>query len=362
MSDNYRGGIISYAAGSFMVKWDILNQHVRTNNLRLQPGDDVNVFINLECVLRNLSLQKGLSQTVSFHKQEMVIELESSILNLMGMYRTYFLKEKCNVKMYFYITDLTDGSQEMETYNKYYRSFYRNKYMKNPQFKYVGELLNQVVLPEVELILLYVPGCYMLRSKNFDSSLIPQIVSTFSNSKNVIVTGDIFDTLYLFNPNFMTLYIKRRFNNFAVISDIDSAIQSIVKGESPFDLTIFNSEMYYRLLLAVKGSKIRNIQSAKGFGYGKLINILKKGLDAGVVIRDFGSIDSIIDIFPENYRESVKTSFRCTSFDTQYDMLTDVDKQYIESQIVDKIDMKSLEALNSRRFINYPINLHALVN
>ena len=360
--DDYKEGQLSFAAGSFMVKWDILNQHVHINPIKLQPGDNVNVFINLECVLRNLSLQKGLSRMLSFHKQKMVVELESSILNLMAMYRMYFHKEKCNTRLYFYITTLNDSSQQMEVYNKYYRSFYRNKYMKNPQFKYIGELLDKVIIPEVELILFYVPGCYLLKADTFDSSIIPQVVSTFSDSKNVIVTGDVFDTLYLFNPNFMTLYIKRRFQHFSVVSDIDTSIQSIVKGESPFDLTIFNSEMYYRLLLAVKGSKIRNIQSTKGFGYGKLMNILQHGIDNGNVIRDFESLDSIIDLFPENYRESIRTSFKCTDIDTQFNLLSDIDIQNIKSQIVDKSDNQSLDMLNNRRFLEFPINLQGLVN
>lgn len=362
MSDEYKGGRISFAAGSFMVKWELLNRHIGQHPLNPQPGDDLNIFINLECVLRNLSMQKGLAYTLSFHKQEMVIELESSILNLMAMYRTYFSKVRvCNVKMYFYITDLNDNDQQMQVYNKYYRSFYRNKYMKNPQFKPIGELLNQVIIPEIELILLYVPGCYLVKSKTFDSSVIPYIISTFSNSKNVIITGDVFDTLYLLNPNFITLYIKRRFQHFSIISDIDSSIQSIVKEESPFDLTIFRSEMYYRLLLAVKGSKIRNIQSSKGFGYGKLMNILKSGLSNGTVIHDFTSIDSIINIFPENYRESIRSAFMCTSIDTQSDLLSDIDIDNIKSQIIDKSDMQSLEVLNARRFVEYPIDLNGLI-
>lgn len=361
MMDEYKSGRVSLAAGSLMLKWEIMNMHIDNHAMRLQPGDDVNVFINLESVIRNLSLQKNLNSLITFHKQQFVIELESSILNLMAMYRMYFTKRKCNPKMYFYITDLGDDAQQMEVYNKYYRSFYKNKYMKNPQFKQVGELLNSVVIPEIELILFYVPGCYLIRAKTFDGSVIPRIIASHTGYKNVIVTGDVFDTLYLFDPDFITLYIKRRYQYFSVTSDIDETVQSIVKDQSPFDLTIFNSEMYYRLLLAVKGSKIRNIQSTKGFGYGRLMNILKEGMDNGLVIRDFESLDSIIQLFPENYRENLKNAFTCTSISTQFDLLSDVDKSLVYDQIIDKVDMQSLDALNNRRFLDYPINLQALV-
>lgn len=359
--EKYISGI-GASAGSYMLKWNLMDQHVHTHPINIQPMDEVNIFINLECVLKNLTLQKNLQSLVNFHKQKLVIELESAILNLMANYRMYFEKEKCFPKLYFYITDLHENEQQMKIYNKYYRNFYHNRYMVNPQFRGIGEVLRDIILPEIKLILYYVPGCYYLESNTFDSSIIPYIVSTFSNSKNIIITGDVFDTLYLFNPNFLPIYIKRRFQHFNVYSDIDGVIQSIVKDESPFDLTIFNSEMYYRLLLSIKGSKIRNIKSAKGFGYGKFMNILKDGIEKDIVLKDFESIDSIIQLFPENYRNDIKTAFQCTSIDTQYNLLSETDIDNIKSQIIDKIDIKSVESLNNKRFLEFPINLQGLLN
>lgn len=352
---------IGVVAGSLMLKWDLLNRHVHSHPINIQPGDEVNVFINFESVLRNLGLQKGLTSTVSFHKQQIVIELESAILNLMASYRMYFKKEKCIPKMYFYYTDLGDTTQEMTVYNKYYRTYYHNRYMANPQFRLMGEVMNSIVVPEVELILSYVPDCYFIRARTFDGSLIPQVISTFSSNKNVIITGDVFDTLYMFNPNFLTIYIKRRFQHFNVMSTVEEVVQSIVKNESPFDLTLFNSEMYYRLLLSIKGSKIRNIRSAKGFGYGKFISLLKQGVDKDIVLRDFESLDSIIELFPPSYRDDIRQAFQCTSIDTQFSLLNNVDIEDIKTQIVDKADTESLEALNNKRFCEMPINLPMLL-
>lgn len=353
---------IGVSAGSYMLKWSVLDQHIHQHPIHIQTMDEVNVFINLECVLQNLSMQRGLNSYITFNKQKFVIELESSILNLIANYRMYFQKEKCFPKLYFYITSLKDNEQQMKIYNKFYRDFYHNQYMNNPSFKSIGNIIKDIVLPEIKLILFYVPGCYYLESDVFDSSIIPQIVSTFNNSKNIIISGDIFDTLYAFNPNFIPIYIKRRFSNCSVFSRIEDIVSSIVKGESPFEISIFNSEMYYRLLLSVKGNKIRNIKSAKGFGYGKLMNILSEGIKNDIVLKDFESINSIIELFPEQYQEEIKIAFQCMSIDTQYNLLGESDIKKIKSQIVDKIDIKSVEALNNKRFIDYPINIQGLIN
>lgn len=362
MMEKYIPGI-GVVAGSLMLKWNLLDQHVHNHPINIQPGDEVNVFINFESVLRNLGNQKGLTSAVSFHKQKIVIELEAAIINLAASYKMYFHKENCRPKIYFYHTDLgNDNIQEMKEYNKYYRSYYHNRYMNNPQFRLMGDVMNRIIIPEVELILSYVPDVYFIKTKTFDGSIIPNMISTFSSAKNVIITGDVFDTLYMFNPNFMTIYIKRRYQQFNVYSDVDSVIQSIVKEVSPFDLTIFHSEMYFRLLLSIKGSKIRNIRSAKGFGYPKFAAILKRGLDNGIVLRDFESIESIIELFPESYRLDIKNAFKCTSIETQYTLTNEMDEEYIKSQIIDKVDMESLEALNNRRFLDFPINLSGLLS
>lgn len=360
--DVYRSGI-GVVAGSYMLKWDLLNRHIHQPTVDIHPGDKVNVFINFEPILRNLSMQKDLSQKILYHKQDLVIELESAILNLMASYRMYFQKEKCDVNMYFYYTDIGTENQLMSSYNKYYRSYYHNRYVQNPQFKEMGDVIKDIIIPELQLILFYVPKCYFIKSDTFDSSIIPKVVSCFDHDhKNVIISGDIFDTLYMFDPEFTVIYIKRRFQHFKVLSEIDQTVQDIVKEENPFDLTIFNTELYYRLLLSIKGSKIRNIKSAKGFGYGKFMHILKEGLQKGVVLRDFASIDSVIELFPDVYRADIKNAFKCMSIDTQYQLLSDIDIDNVKSQIIDKVDIKSLEALNTTRFMNFPINLMGLLN
>ena len=120
----------------------------------------------------------------------------------------------------------------------------------------MGDVLTSIVIPEIELIMSYMPNCYFIKSKNFDGSIIPMAINSFNGKRAIVISGDVFDSLYLFDPNFITIYINRKFQHFKVCSTIDDTIQSIVKNESPIDLTIFRSELYYRLLLSIKGSKI----------------------------------------------------------------------------------------------------------
>lgn len=346
---------IGVAAGAMMLPWAYLNQHLPDIH-----NTNVSVFINLEGVLRNLTLQKNLNELASSYKKKIVLDLESSIINMLASYRSYFLKERCTPKIYLYYTSLNKSNQRMTSYCKYYRNYYRNKYCQNPEFCKMGKLFQDTIVPEVKLILSYVKDCYLIESKDFDSSLIPLILMD-KNVPSVVISTDVFDTLYLFQENFKMIYIKRRYSNLKVISDIEGVIQSIIKGENPFDLSIFSAELYFRLLLSIKGSKIRNIASAKGFGYSKFLNAIKNGVEEDIVLRDFESIDSVIELFPDKYREDIKNAFLCTDLELQYDLLTEVDIEATQRQAIDRLDSESLDKLNNERFLEFPINIPALM-
>ena len=44
-SEEYNGGI-GVTAGAWMLKWNLLDQHIHGKAIDIKPGDDVNVFIN----------------------------------------------------------------------------------------------------------------------------------------------------------------------------------------------------------------------------------------------------------------------------------------------------------------------------
>ena len=353
----YQAGV-GVTVGAQMLKWDLLDQEIHRNPLKLPPNTHVNVFINLESVFRNLSMYKNLQELIALHKQKVLLELESSILNLVASYRSYFKKEKCLPSVYLYYTKIDFEKQQMEVYNKHYRNYYQNRFLQNSQNRSIGNLLNDSILPELKIILNYTPGCYLIESNTFDSSLIPKILSS---DKNVLISSDIFDTLYLDDPRFIVIYIKRRYSNFSVISEREEVVRSVVKDSNPFDLTIFNSELYYKLLLSIKGSKIRNIKSAKWFGYTKFLSILKSGLEKGIVLENFTCIDSVLELFPTKYQADIKSALQCTDLDTQYGLLSETDIQEIRSQVIDKSDAQSLLSLNNQRFLDFPISISGLI-
>jgi len=92
------------------------------------------------------------------------------------------------------------------------------------------------------------------------------------------------------------------------------------------------------------------------------LNLIAEGIDHGTVLKDFNSISSVIELFPEKYRADIKQGFECTDLDIQSSLLSDADKESVKVQLVDKVDTNSIEALNNKRFLEFQINLQGLLD
>ena len=274
--EEYRGGKYSIAAGSMMIRYAMLNKLIFGGTVQLfNPNGEINIYINLESVLYNLFKFKGLIETVEYHKDKFALELESSIINLVGHYRSYFIGKNFKPNIFLFLTDLKKEYQEMSVINPYYRDYYYNKYMQDPHFASTGELLHSIVFPEVQLILSYIQNCYLIKSKGFDGSLIPMMIQNRYENQSILITSDLFDTMYMYGGVTRVFCMRRRYSELNILTFYTEVIESILKSNDENDVFTFLTYPHFRLLLSVHGSKIRNIKSAKGFGYQRLKRTLE---------------------------------------------------------------------------------------
>ena len=357
MEAKYHTGI-GTTAGSMMIKWVELDRHIAP--ILSDQSNSVNVFINFESILDNLSHRRNILQTIVNFKQQFVLEMESAILNVAANYRMYFKKHQKDCKIFFYYTDLTSDKQIMRTYKKYYRKFYFNKYNNNPQYRDILQIVKRNIIKEVELICQYIDRVYFVRAKGFDASIVPKILE---GDNNVIITTDRFDTLYHFDGNFTPIYICRDKGIRTIISDLDSMILHLLKNDEPNRsiINIFHSKLYYQLLLISIGDNYRNIDTIRELKMDQMILLLQESMKNGSILMEYTSLTPIMDIFPKKHVEMISENYRCMSLDTHEEMLTDGDREYIQTQLIDKIDVASLSALNNRRFLEFPLNLQGLM-
>ena len=322
--------------------------------------DKVNVFINFESVLKNLSLIKDIENKLLLERDFTTI-LESEAINLCAHYKKFFRNNGLATRVFLYYTDLSSEEFDNFKYNDEYRSYYINKYLNNPKYQLLGNKLVDTVLPRVQKIMEFIPDVHFISCKGFDSSLVPMIIGESDTSyKNFIITNDKYDTQYLLHPDkYCTHYIKRSPMGTHIYCTFDKYITSVFKDDNE-DNNIFNNTSMYSTLLSALGDKHRSIEPLKGIGCKGVLKYINNGINDSIITKDTKSFEMIKKCLPEEYHENADKNFNCVDLHSQFKEISQDHIFSVINQITNRFDYNSLIQLNNEDYKNFPLMLEEL--
>jgi hypothetical protein len=328
----------------------------------LTPTDKVNVFINFESVLNNLSMVKDIGNKLLLERAFPII-LEAEMVNLCAHYKKFFRGNGLDTKVYLYYTDLSSSEFANYRFNDEYRSFYTNKYMNNPRFQLLGDTLVDRIIPRVQTIMEFIPNVYFIKATNIEGSLIPWIIaSNDPTRKNFVITSDRYETQYQACPkNFCTHYIKRSPLGSAIFCSFDKYLADLFKETNAEvqDYSIFKNPSYYTTLMSALGDKTRSIEPIKGVGCKTIAKSLQSAIEEGKLTEGTSSIEMIEQSLPVDAHDII-TNFNCVSIEKQFNALDSKALFDIKNQCVDRFDYNSLLELNRKDYRDYPLMLEEL--
>lgn len=331
----------------------------------LKPSDQVNVFINIETAIKYVSMTKDLEKKLVTTRNFQDL-MKVDIINIAAHYKDFFKGNGLNCRIFLYMTDLESDSDKFKEskYIEDFRSYYILKYTSNPRFTMFGDALMTNILPDVKTICDYIPGVYFINGKNIDSGIIPFIIGNiYPGWKNIIISGDLYDTQYSYEPNFLDCYYTRTYNNATIAFTTKDFLKAISKVEEidTSIINLFKNASFYTVLLSIIGDKYRSVPSVKGIKFKTLAKILADGLKENKIQETTRNASLISSIFTSDNQKNIYDNFSAIDIRHKYDMLTDGDRKSILSQIIDRSDINALQQLNRTRFENNPLRLEGLL-
>ena len=112
----------------------------------LYPDSKVNVFINMESVLKSLSMIKDIDRKI-YSSRDFNEIMISNIVNLAAHYRKFFRGNNLDTRVYLYMTELEEPEYNETELNPDFRSYYYVKYTKNPKYLDMTDRLNNIIIP-----------------------------------------------------------------------------------------------------------------------------------------------------------------------------------------------------------------------
>lgn len=345
------------------IKYSVYDQSLESMNF-LTPTDKVNVFINLETVLNYLSQVKDLDKKL-ITTRNFTDLMKADVINIAAHYKDFFVGNGLKTNVFLYMTDLNSelNSFKENQYVEDFRSYYLTKYTSNPRFSLLGERLQNEIFPEIKTICEFIPNVYMISSKNIDSGVVPAIIAeSMPDYKNLIISGDIHDTQYYFENNFVSHLHQRTYAKCVLESTPNGYIKAIAKEEiEPETCKIFYNPTCYKLLLACIGDKTRSIDDIEGIKLKTLTKTLIKGISEGKITEKTSSAMMLADIFPQEIKGEVYSNLLAIDLSNSMQIITEGDKKSILSQIIDRSDINSLYTLNDGQFRQNPLRLESLL-
>jgi hypothetical protein len=331
----------------------------------VKQDDKVNVFINFESVLNNLSMVKDIDNKLLLERNFPTI-LESEMINLCAHYKRFFRGNGLDTRVFLYYTDLVSPSFENFKYNDEYRSYYTNKYLNNPRFQLLGNKLVERIIPKVKTIMEFIPNVYFINGKGIEGSLIPWIIANEDPTyKNFIISTDRYDTQYqLYNDKYCLHYIKKSPLGASIFCTFDKYISDLFKEnmENNPDGSVFTNVSFYSTLMSALGDKLRSIEPLKGVGCKTIMKYLNSGIDGGILTKQTNNFDMIKKSLPEEHWEKAEENFNCINLEKQYNALSQQRIFDVTNQIVDRFDYNSLLKLNREDYLDFPLMLPELTS
>ena len=332
----------------FKIKYSKLDELLK--DFVFEKGEEIYIFINLECVLKKLTSTVTDRANIITEKRNII--LTSCVFNLIAHYRYYFHKKSICSRIFIYGPE----SMDMEYLNREYNKDYRTKLMlmNTEETSSIGKMYEDSI-KMIKTILNYIEGVNFITSGIIEPSVIPLILSKYfktEQNKNFLITDDRYDYQYI-KEYFIVL--KPKMEKSLLIDQIN--VMDILKEKTKCK-NIPNPEInFLPFIISILGDKYRNIDKIKGIGISKIYNDIYKGINNDIVTNDINNINSLACLVKEDFHNDFLINYMTTSIYEQYKKLSDVEIKYITNQILDKHDGGYLRVINEEYFNEFPLNI-----
>ena len=358
-SDNF-----SVCFNSMQITYPTLDQIITKMDF-IEPNDTVNVFLNIESLIRNLSMVRDVERKIYMAGDDFSTLIASKIINYAAHYKSFFRRNNLRTYVYLYMTDFNSTMFNESEINPDYRCYYRTKYTKNPKFTQLSEAMEKKIIPMVSTILEFIEGVYFINTLNIEATVVPMVIGSLNPTrKNIIISSDKVETQYSFKNNYRMIYLKRGAGSSVMTGSLLDFIAEITKRPKDTILneggSLYSNRGFYILLLSVLGDKYRTVEGISKVGYSTLSRMISKGIDENIITSSTTNPELLSRIFDDSVVKDVIDNYNILDLERRYEMLTKEQVNTITSMLIDKSDIRSLQKLNGTNFYKYNLNLEAL--
>ena len=347
--------MIEAIINSNKIKYKVLNDTIVPKLADLNP-DELTIYIDLDTIF-NKFYSPNVVDTIRNNDNQFI--LSSELLNIIAHYRHYFWSRFSTKTTFYLFYSMTKPRYNTMILPNFRSTHFEKRFKGNPEFFSTNSSIDKNLRISSKIVK-YIPGAYIIDSKELDSSVVPfYLISHFNKDSNANIVMTNNKLLYQLTNLPRTFICTLKSDNSRLLNNDDVVKSLFTSKKIPSE---FVSPKLLSVIYSISGISNYDIDGMKGMGFIKTANTLKKLVDKGMISdTEYLDINDIIDVLEENIgkfdKQIFTRNFKIFSLKNLYLQLSPAQEDYIVGSIVDKSDNAGLMEINSKYFDEFPLML-----
>lgn len=301
----------------------------------------VDVYIDLNSLLSTMASSRKFMNSLPFSTNAQS-DIVYCLLQTFVHWKN-FTRRWNSVRIFMMVNDFNFESLCEQSVLRSYMSPFKHKFS-NDNMQQLTYYWNESI-KLTQTVLQYIPRGYLIKCDQFDSFVLPQILSDHKHDK-IIMTADPFMTSHFYMPNTKVIYSRFVSGGMSQISDPQMLVHAVSKIDDELVTTFIDNKVFYNTLQLMIGSKDRAIQGIQPLGLTAFASDLIRAVEQRKIPSNPKAIDSVLSIINPSYHDYIKKNYPLVDVESHTKLITPSAIESIKSQVIDKLDIDGLSKLS----------------
>ena len=305
------------------------------------PTKGLDVFIDLNSVLEASASSQKYMNAMAF-ASDVAEDMLNSILMILKHWKDYTRKYE-NTRIFMLINDFKMNEMFEHAQLKSYMVPFVNKF-NNERYEQLKYYWTEC-LKRVKVVLKYIPGSYLIQTNKCDTYVIPNLLDSYDERQRIVVSGSSMMTNYHYMKNTHIIYSRYRVTGMCQLSDPIMIVQALSKIDEPIMETFTKNKLFYNLLSAIVGDKMRGLIGLTQMGITSFADTLLRSVEKRDIPADPKSLDVVLPVIKTDYHDYLKQVYPLIDIESHTQMIPLSYITELKSEMIDLYDIDSLRAI-----------------
>lgn len=305
------------------------------------PTKGLDVFIDLNSVLEASASSQKYMNAMAF-ASDVAEDMLNSILMILKHWKDYTRKYE-NTRIFMLINDFKMDEMFEHAQLKSYMVPFVNKF-NNERYEQLKYYWTEC-LKRVKVVLKYIPGSYLIQTNKCDTYVIPNLLDSYDERQRIVVSGSSMMTNYHYMKNTHIIYSRYRVTGMCQLSDPIMIVQALSKIDEPIMETFTKNKLFYNLLSAIVGDKMRGLIGLTQMGITSFADTLLRSVEKRDIPADPKSLDVVLPVIKTDYHDYLKQVYPLIDIESHTQMIPLSYITELKSEMIDLYDIDSLRAI-----------------